>query len=484
MLYLLDLGSNKLRGVIPDEVGNLQELDFLSLSYNNFNGSIPIGIFNISTLVTISLTENHISGNLPSTIGHGLPNVEEIYLSGNNIAGVLPNSISNMSYLSILGLGRNEFTANIPTSLSNLKDILKLNLSSNFFNGSLPPEVGNFKAAILLDLSWNQISGSIPSTLGDLQKLTQLFLAHNRIEGYIPETFGNLVNLEELDLSYNNLSGVIPKSLEALEYLHFFNVSFNRLHGEIPNGGPFVNLSYQSFMSNEGLCGSPQKHVPTCPSNSKNRSKLKKRRMIWIVAASSVISVIGLASAIVFVLIRRRGKTINAEDEWSPEVVPQRISYYELQRATQGFDENNLLGTESFGSVYKGTLADGMIVAVKVFNVHMEGTFQTFDRECEILRNLLHRNLTKIISSCCNLDFKALILEYMPNESLDKLLYSRDYGLNILQRLNIMIDVASTLEYLHHGYSVPVIHCGLKPSNVLLDNDMMGHLADFGISKL
>lgn len=104
--------------------------------------------------------------------------------------------------------------------------------------------------------------------------------------------------------------------------------------------------------------------------------------------------------------------------------------------------------------------------------------------ECEILRNLRHRNLTKIISSCCNLDFKALILEYMPNESLDKLLYSRDYGLNILQRLNIMVDVASPLEYLHHGYSVPVIHCDLKPSNVLLDNDMVGHLTDFGIAKL
>nr|XP_016476090.1 PREDICTED: probable LRR receptor-like serine/threonine-protein kinase At3g47570 [Nicotiana tabacum]XP_016476091.1 PREDICTED: probable LRR receptor-like serine/threonine-protein kinase At3g47570 [Nicotiana tabacum]XP_016476092.1 PREDICTED: probable LRR receptor-like serine/threonine-protein kinase At3g47570 [Nicotiana tabacum] len=231
-------------------------------------------------------------------------------------------------------------------------------------------------------------------------------------------------------------------------------------------------------MSNEGLCGNRQKHVPACPSN------LKKRRLIWIVVASSVISVIALASAIVFMLMRRRGKTVNAEDEWLPEVAPQRISYYELQRATQGFDGNTLLGSGSFGSVYKGTLADGMIVVVKVFNVQMEGTFQTFDRECEILRNLRHRNLTKIISSCCNLDFKALILEYMPNESLDKLLYSRDYCLNIMQRLNIMVDVASALEYLHHGYSVPVIHCDLKPSNVLLDNDMVGHLSDFGIAKL
>ncbi|KAH0699593.1 hypothetical protein KY284_013808 [Solanum tuberosum] len=157
-------------------------------------------------------------------------------------------------------------------------------------------------------------------------------------------------------------------------------------------------------MSNEGLCGNPQKHVPTCPNNSKNQSKSKKRRLIWIIVASSVISVIGLASAIVFMLMR-----------------------------------------------CGGTLADGMMVAVKVFNVQMEA---------------------------------ALILEYMPNESLDKLLYSRDYCLNIMQRLNIMVDVASALEYLHHGYSVPVIHCDLKPSNVLLDNNMVEHLTDFGIAKL
>ncbi|XP_059310941.1 probable LRR receptor-like serine/threonine-protein kinase At3g47570 [Lycium ferocissimum] len=398
--------------------------------------------------------------------------------------GNIPSCLGDMTSLREVYLDSNNFIASIPSSLWKLKDIKRFNLSSHFFNGSLSLEVGNIKAALLLDLSRNHISGNIPSTLGGLQKLIQLSLAHNRIEGSIPETFGELINLETLDLSYNNMSGVIPKSLEALKQLDSFNVSFNKLHGEVLSGGPFVHPPYQSFMSNEGLCGNPQKHVPSCPLYSKNRSNSKKRRMIWIVVASSVIFVIGLASAIVFVLIRRRGKTINDEDAWLPEVAPQRISYYELQRATHGFDGNNLLGSGRFGSVYEGTLADGMIVVVKVFNVQLECTFQIFDRECEILRNIRHRNLTNIISSCCNLDFKALILEYMPNESLDKLLYSRDYCLAIIQRLNIMVDVASAFEYLQHAYSVPVIHCDLKPSNVLLDNDMVGHVTDFGIAKL
>ncbi|KAH0699598.1 hypothetical protein KY284_013813 [Solanum tuberosum] len=475
--------SSNLKGQIPDEIGNMRKLSTLELDDNGLTGIIPTTISSLKNLQRLSLGANRISGPFQIVLCE-LPNLGMLNLSQNRMWGNIPSCLGDVTSLREIYLDSNNFSASIPSSLWNLKDILKLNLSSNFFNGSLPLEVGNFEAATLLDLSRNHISGNIPSTLGGLQKLTQLSLAHNRIEGSIPDTFGELINLEAMDLSYNKMSGMIPKSLEELKQLRSLNVSFNRLHGEIPSGGPFVNLTYQSFMSNEGLCGNSQKHFPACPSNSKIHSESKKRRIIWIVVAFSVMSVIGLTSAIPFVLMRHRGITVNAEDEELSVVAPQRISYYEVQRATQGFDEINLLGSGSFGSVYKGTLADGMIVAVKVFNVQMEGTFQTFDRECEILRSLRHRNLTKIVSSCSNLDFKALILECMPNESLDKLLYSRDFCLSMMQRLNIMVDIASALEYLHHGYSVGVIHCDLKPSNVLLDNDMVGHLTDFGIAKL
>ncbi|XP_016496750.1 uncharacterized protein LOC107815650 [Nicotiana tabacum] len=476
-LQIFEADGCNLRGHVPIEIGYLRNLSYLKLEDNDLTGIVPRTISSLKKLQQFSLGANKISGPFPNGLCE-LSNLGLLNLSQNQMQGSIPRCLGDVTSLREVYLDSNSFTAGIPSSLWNLKDILKLNLSSNIFNGSLPLEVGNLKAAIILDLSWNQISGNIPNTLGSLQKLTQLSLAHNRIEGSIPETFGELINLEALDLSYNNMSGVIPKSLEALKQLDSFNVSFNRLHGEIPNGGPFADLPYQSFVSNEGLCGNPQMHVQAC------HGKSKKRIVIFIVVVSSVIALVGLASVIVFMLKRRHGKTIKADDEWLLDVAPQRFSYYDLQRATRDFDGNNLLGSGSFGSVYKGALTDGMIVAVKVFNVQMEGTFQTFDRECEILRNLRHRNLTKIISSCCKLDFKALVLEYMPNESLDKLLYSRDYFLNIKQRLNIMLDVASALEYLHHSYSVPVIHCDLKPSNVLLDKDMVGHLTDFGIAKL
>ncbi|XP_054778392.1 receptor kinase-like protein Xa21 [Prosopis cineraria] len=114
----------------------------------------------------------------------------------------------------------------------------------------------------------------------------------------------------------------------------------------------------------------------------------------------------------------------------------------------------------------------------------MDKALRSFDIECATMCNLRHCNLIKVISCCSNDHFKSLIMEFMENGSLDKWLYSHNYYLNVLQRLNIMIDVAVALEYLHHGSLTLVVHCDVKPNNVLLDEDMVAHLSDFGIAKL
>lgn len=134
--------------------------------------------------------------------------------------------------------------------------------------------------------------------------------------------------------------------------------------------------------------------------------------------------------------------------------------------------------------VYKGELSDGTIAAIKVFNLHFAKALKNFDTECEVLSNVRHRNLVKIISTCSNVDFKAMVLEYMSNGSLDKWLYSQNNYSNPVERLDILIDVALAMEYLHHEYMVPIVHCDLKPSNVLLDEDMTARVSDFGIAKI
>ncbi|XP_050259731.1 receptor kinase-like protein Xa21 [Quercus robur] len=192
-----------------------------------------------------------------------------------------------------------------------------------------------------------------------------------------------------------------------------------------------------------------------------------------------------LALFLIFVLMRcrKRDSKLKGQGDLLPLATWRRITYLELEQATYGFNEGNLVGKGSFGSVYRGKLSDGTSVAVKVFNLNIEEGFKSFEAECGVMRSIRHRNLVKIISSCSSIDFKALVLEYMPKGSLKKWLYSHNYFLDMIERLGIMVDVASSLEYLHHGCALPVVHCDLKPNNILLDNDMVAHVSDFGISK-
>uniref|UniRef100_A0A2N9ITA1 Protein kinase domain-containing protein n=1 Tax=Fagus sylvatica TaxID=28930 RepID=A0A2N9ITA1_FAGSY len=136
-------------------------------------------------------------------------------------------------------------------------------------------------------------------------------------------------------------------------------------------------------------------------------------------------------------------------------------------------------------------------VAVKVLNLLRHGASKSFKAECEALRNIRHRNLVKVLTSCSGIDyqgndFKALVMEFMGNGNLDEWLHptprinetlEEPRGLSLLQRLNIAIDVANALDYLHHHCQTPIVHCDLKPSNVLLDDEMIGHVGDFGLAR-
>ncbi|KAH0704774.1 hypothetical protein KY285_019052 [Solanum tuberosum] len=472
----------KINGQIPNEVGNLSSLLDLDLSNNNLIGSIPTSTRNLRNLQRLYLNNNKLTGFIGDNLCK-LQHLGAIYLGQNQLSGSLPNCLGNVTSLREIHMYSNKLSSNIPTSLGNLKNLMVLNLSSNNMVGSLPPEVGNLKAVTYMDLSMNQFSNGIPREIGGLQNLVHLSLRRNKLQGSIPDSVSNMEGLEFLDISQNNISGTIPMSMEKLQYLNYFNVSDNKLYGEIPSGGPFKNLSSQFFIDNEALCSSSRFNVPRCPTSSKHRSNRKQMFAVFLMLG---IALVFVPIAFVFVCIRyRRGKRVPQRADSLSIATIERISYYELLQATDSLSEStNLIGSGSFGSVYKGVLRSGTAIAVKVFNLQLEAAFKSFDIECEVLRSLRHRNLVKVITSCSNLDFKALVLEYMPNGSLDKYLYSHNYFLDIRQRLSIMIDVACALEYLHHGCSSPVIHCDLKPSNVLLDEDMVAHLSDFGISKL
>ncbi|KAH9714592.1 protein kinase domain-containing protein [Citrus sinensis] len=466
-------------GGIPEEITNLTNSITIDLGGNKLNGSIPITLSKLQKLQGLGLDDNKLEGSIPDSICR-LTELYELELGGNKLFGSIPACFSNLASLRILSLSSNELTS-IPLTFWNLKDILQLNFSSNFLTGPLPLEIGNLKVLIGIDFSMNNFSSVIPTEIGGLKNLEYLFLGYNRLEGSIPDSFGDLISLKFLNLSNNNLSGAIPTSLEKLSYLEDLNLSFNKLEGEIPRGGSFGNFAAESFEGNELLCGSPTLQVLPCKT-SIHHTSWKNSLLLGIVLPLSTTLLI----VVIWLILRyrKRGKQ-PSNDANMPLVATWRtFSYLELCRATNGFSENNLIGRGGFGSVYKARLGDGMEVAVKVFNLQCGRAFKSFAVECEMMKSIRHRNLIKVISSCSNEEFKALVLEYKPHGSLEKYLYSSNCILDIFQRLNIMIDVASALEYLHFGCLAPVIHCDLKPDNVLLDDNLVAYLSDFGIAKL
>ncbi|KAK4490087.1 hypothetical protein RD792_000743 [Penstemon davidsonii] len=472
----------RIRGSIPGEIGNLTNLRDLYLDNNELTGFIPSTVGKLSRLIRIYLEHNKLEGYIPNNLCQ-LSRLGDLYLSSNSLRGSIPACFGEIKSLRGLYLDSNKLESNVPFNLWNLYDILLLNLSSNGLTGSIPTEIRNFKVITELDLSWNQFSGNVPSSIDSAESLVYLSLAHNTFQGSIPMSLGNLKGLVTLDLSFNNFTGSIPNSLEGLDFLQHFNVSNNRLNGQIPKGGNFANFTADSFFKNSGLCGASGLQVPPCEeARKKTRLKLFVSLLKYIIPCFILSAVVLI---MIFLLMKRRKLSSELPDSETSLLHTWRgSSYLELLRATNHFTESNILGSGSFGSVYKGTMSDGLTIAVKVFNMESERVSKSFETEIEVLSSIRHRNLVKIIGCCNNVDFKALVLEYMPNGSLDKWLYSHNCCLDLLQRLNIAIDVASAIEYLHFSHTFPIVHCDLKPSNVLLDEDMTAKVGDFGISKL
>ncbi|KAI8001923.1 putative LRR receptor-like serine/threonine-protein kinase, partial [Camellia lanceoleosa] len=365
-----------------------------------------------------------------------------------------------------------------------------LHLANNSFTGLVPPSIGNISTLESLNLRFNFLEGRVPEEIGHLPKLKTLRMGFNNLLGSILPTFLNISSLQWIDFTSNMMSGGLPEDLCVFHpKLEFLALSRNEFDGQIPSTLgecrelQIISLSYNKFTG----------FIPKAIGNltllqilylGSNNFKGKKRVALTLYILLPIVSILlAMAFVLLFVKCRRRNKTPSNVD-LLPKITPPRITYQQLFRATNGFSESNLLGVGSFGSVYKPILGDITVLAIKVFNLQVEGAFKSFEIECKIMRRIHHRNLTKVISSCSNLDFKVVVLEYMPNGSLDKWLHSYNYFLDMLQGLDIMIDVACALQYLYHDYSMPLVHYDLKPSNILLDNDMVAHVSDFGIAKL
>ncbi|XP_071719568.1 uncharacterized protein [Rutidosis leptorrhynchoides] len=495
----LIIGGSLISGSIPYEIGQLVKITRLTLSSNLFTGTIPDSIGNLVNVGAMSLSRNLLSGSIPSSLGN-LTRLSSLWLYTNNLVGPVPSSLSNCKGLQKLSLQRNNLSGFIPEEIIGLSSLTAgLDLSDNHFVGPLPSEVEKLRNLVYLNISNNMMSGSIPSSLGACTSLVVLSISGNVFEGEIPSTFSSLRGLEVLDLSRNNLTGTIPEFLGDFVSFNGLNLSFNGFEGKLPDKGAFGNVSKVSINGNAKLCGGfPEFQLPQCSISSK-KNKIS-RTMIIIFSVLGVIFVLVVALVSYLIWKRRYSKKVSSGTNSDNENFP-RISYRVLHEATDGFSSANLIGYGKFSFVYKAilNLNNGPeTVAVKVLKLAVRGADKTFVSECEALRNIRHRNLVKVITSCSGVDyngndFKALIYTYMVNGSLDDWLHhnravnqdieEETRSLNFIQRLNVVIDVASALVYIHCQCGSPLVHCDIKPSNVLLDNDLVAHLGDFGLAR-
>ncbi|KDP31584.1 hypothetical protein JCGZ_14809 [Jatropha curcas] len=523
-LQQIHVERNFFNGSIPKSIANLsKDMWFLGLSENQLQNGIPLGLENLVNLRFLQLGWNYLSGRIPIDFGR-FPYLQYLTLSSNNFTGTIPSSFGNLTFLTILYMRANNFHGSIPPNLGNCRSLIELDLGRNNLNGSIPKEViglsslsvglylsqneltgvipseiGLLQNLVSLDLSNNRFSGIIPKTIGECSKLEGLYLSDNSFEGEIPQALSFLHGLRELDISGNNFSGKIPDSLAGLDGLSLLNLSFNRLEGEVPKQGLFLNASEISLLGNNLCGGIKELKLPPCPSSKSTKNTLSPAQKILISVFSVALFLLVLTS---FLIFWYRKRTSRSKGISMPSFNHQflRLSYAELFKATDGFSESNIVGTGGYSSVYKGILDQtAKEVAVKVLNLHRKGASNSFLRECEALRTIRHRNLMKLLSACSSIDFKgndfkALVYEFMSNGSLEKWLYAshvmedgrqiESISLKLMHRLNIAIDIASALEYLHNGCPSTIIHGELKPSNVLLDDEMTAYVGDFGLAKI
>lgn len=481
-LEILALGGCKLVGQFPAWLRDLPELKVLDLSQNRVSGSIPDWLDTLPKLFYIDVSENLMSGKFSEQLVR-LPRL---------VTGQDPNLVDR-SYLEL------------PVFV----------LPNNATNQQFYNQLSNLPPAIYLGN--NSFWGSIPVEIGDLKNLHVLDVSHNNLSGPIPDQLSNLTNLERLDLSYNHFSGEIPASLKNLTFLSYFSVAYNDLQGLIPAGGQFDTFQNSSFVGNPGLCGQILNRSCTHQTGSNNMKGKgsNKKLVLWL--SLGICSALGFITSVIgfWILSKRRilprgdgldkinnvdmvsinsGAPLEMCADTSLVILFQNntnaiidLNILDILKATDNFNQANIIGCGGFGLVYKATLANGTKLAVKKLSGDMGLMEREFKAEVEALSTAQHKNLVSLQGYCIHAGFRLLMYSYMENGSLDYWLHEKPDGPSQLDwstRLKIARGATCGLDYMHQICEPHIVHRDIKSSNILLDDKFEAYLADFGLSRL
>ncbi|ESW09247.1 hypothetical protein PHAVU_009G112200 [Phaseolus vulgaris] len=491
-LAAIEVSDNQLSGGLPEHLCAGGALIGVVVSSNNFSGVLPESIVNCPSLATVQVYDNKFSGEVPLGLWT-MSNLSSLILSNNSFSGPLPGQVFwNIARIEI---ANNNFSGGISVGITSAKNLGFLDARNNMLSGEIPRELTQLSKLTALMLDGNQLSGALPSEIISWQSLNTLTLSRNKLSGQIPTAITALPRLAYLDLSQNDISGEIPPQFDRLRFV-FLNLSSNQLSGKIPD--EFNNLAFEnSFLNNPRLCAyNPNIHLDNCltktASAAPQSSNSSSNSLALILAATAVV-LLAIVSLVFYTLKTQWGKKHcghkNKVATWRLTSF-QRLDLKEINFLSS-LTDNNLIGSGGFGKVYRiASNRPGEYVAVKkIWNREdVDDTLEKeFQAEVEILGNIRHSNIVKLLCCYASENSKLLVYEYMENQSLDKWLHAEKKsptGLSWPTRLNIAIGAAQGLCYMHHECSPPVIHRDVKSSNILLDSEFRAKIADFGLAKM
>ncbi|KAL4393225.1 hypothetical protein AHAS_Ahas02G0030700 [Arachis hypogaea] len=486
LLPELKLNFNNFTSIPRGCFQGLSSLQLFNLDFNTYlePWTFPASLTDSSKLTTLSLHTTNLMGSLPDAFD-SFPKLEIIDLSYNNLNGVFPKSFTKLLNLRWLFLIQQKLTGKIEF-LSSMTHLEIVWLQGNSFQG-LIPDLSNctklqdifladnvaaaFDYPLLLARSWR---GNNPCNRWrfiscDIQgKITTVNLTNLNLTGTISSSFAKLSDLRDLHLGGNNLSESIPESLTTLSRLKILDVSNNNLSGIIPTFSPNVVLN---TANNAFLVG----HSPTNqPSPTASRTKPH-----WIkLGAAAIGSVVGVV-AIFGVIVFNRKRRLS---------LVQKIILSRKRKHVDRYVESLIKREGGYSIVYKANLADGEEVAVKILK-QSKGSVEEFIDWVFIISRTSHVNIVSLLEFCYDKNKRALVYEFMHNDSLNKFTYRKEpsdtnCNMDWNTLYQISIGIVRGLEYLHHGCNTRILHLHIKLQNILLDECFPPKIADFGLAKI
>ncbi|KAH8484410.1 hypothetical protein H0E87_028752 [Populus deltoides] len=355
--------------------------------------------------------------------------------------------------------------------------VLNLRLTDLGLMGQFPLGLENCTSLTGLDLSLNKLQGPIPSDICKrLQHVTSLDLSSNSFSGEIPSSIGDCNYLNALRLDNNKLTGNIPPQIVQLDRIKVFSVANNRLSGPVPNFTSSTNNFSFSYANNKGLCGKPLK---SCSSHQMKfdysfKSGFRKHKITDDDQAGSSPTGGLLEEGIKEISMLEKRVT--------------RMSYADLNDATDNFSENNVIGQGKMGMLYKASLPNGYVLAVKKLH-DSQFLEEQFISELKILGSLRHINVLPLLGFCVESNQRFLVYNYMPNGNLYDWLHPMEEGQEKAMgwgvRVKVAVGIARGLAWLHQNcHTVKIIHLDISSKCILLDQNFQPKLSNFGEAML